>query len=393
MIAVTEAERLILENLHTPTVNSVPLASVTGYTLAKSVYADHDLPPYPRVAMDGIAIFWEENPHTSGYRIKHVQAAGAPPYTLIDRSGCVEVMTGAALPSGTNAIIPYEELELQSGIARVLRHPRKGQHIHEQGADTRQGELLLEPGTLIGSKEVAVLAAVGLSDVPVFSVPPVAIVATGNELVPVDRHPQPHQIRSSNNHALSSALSEMKIASALYHLADRREDMDTILPTILDRHPIVILSGGVSKGKYDLIPSALADAGVRQVFHQIKQKPGKPFWFGRSYRNTVFALPGNPVSTFLCFYRYIKPWLQNSLRNRMHLSTAVLAKKIVFQPPLTYFVQVTLDIQNGLTTAEPIVGGGSGDFVSLRQADGFLELPPDRAEFQAGEAFPLIRIR
>lgn len=393
MVAVAEAERLIQEILISPLTHTVEMAASLGHTLGNPIFADRDLPPYPRVAMDGIALFWAGDPLAFEYRIEHLHAAGDLPYALRDRSACVEVMTGSVLPEGTNTIIPYEDLRIRNGVAQVQREPRMGQHIHLQGADIRQGELLLDTGTVIGPKTVAVLAAVGITRVPVFLIPPVAIVSTGNELVDINAEPAPHQIRSSNNHALAAALTELKIGSELYHLPDRAEAMQSILPKILKQHAILILSGGVSKGKFDLIPAALEAHGVQKVFHQIQQKPGKPFWFGRSAQNTVFALPGNPVSTFLCFHRYIRPWLERCLQHKTKTDTARLVEPVTFNPSLTFFLQVKIREENGITVAQPVAGGGSGDFVNLLQAGGFLELPSDRMEFHAGEVFPLIRFR
>ncbi len=392
MIAVAEAEKLIKEHQIVPAIRTIALENCLGHTLATEVRADRDLPPYPRVAMDGIAIFYGGT-LPDAFHIEHVHAAGDPPYTLRNPAACVEVMTGAVLPAGTNAVIPYEELTLAQGMARVHQAPRPNQHIHGQGADVKRGERLIPPGTLLTPTEVAVLAAVGYSEVPVYEIPTVAIVSTGNELVEVDTLPGPHQIRMSNSYAVAAALAELKIASKRYHLPDDLPMVRTRLLEILNQHAIVILSGGVSKGKFDLIPEALAKAGVKKQFHQIRQKPGKPFWFGRSTRNTVFALPGNPVSTFLCFHRYIRPWLQLCMGQSLPLPSAQLSAPVTFAPSLTYFLPVQVTTAHGIAAARPVPGGGSGDFVSLLRADGFLELPPDRSEFLAGEHFPLWRFR
>jgi molybdopterin molybdotransferase len=393
MIAVAEAERLVLEKLFTPQEKLVALADSLGHTLAQPVIADRDLPPYNRVAMDGIAISYAGGALQENYPIEHVQAAGDAAYSLQNPLACVEVMTGAVLPIGTNTVVPYEDLQIENGRALIKGTVRQRQHIHHRGADVAAQTTLLPVGTVVGPSEVAVLAAVGIAQASVFHLPPVALIATGNELVAVAETPRPHQIRMSNTHALDAALATLKIESRLYHLTDDAETIRTALMSILKEHPVVILSGGVSKGKLDFIPTALADLGVEQVFHQIRQKPGKPFWFGRSSLNTVFALPGNPVSTFLCFHRYIRPWLQRSLKQTLRHETAVLASDVNFTPPLTYFLQVKLSHVDGITAAQPLPGGGSGDFVTLVQADGFLELPADRSNFQKDEWYPLIRFR
>jgi molybdopterin molybdotransferase len=393
MIAVAEAERLIHEKLFVPSEKLVPLLDATGHTLAQPVLADRDLPPFDRVAMDGIALWWTDGDAPTTYPIEHVQAAGAPEYTLQSRSACVEVMTGAVLPRGTNTVIPYENLRIERGQATVTGAVRERQHIHARGADVRAGATVLAPGVRIRASEMAVLAAVGQAQVAVYHIAPVAIVATGNELVAVETQPEPHQIRKSNGHALAAALQQLQIESRLYHLADDESVIRTGLASILAAHPIVILSGGVSKGKFDFLPAALASLGVEKQFHQISQKPGKPFWFGRSNQNFVFALPGNPVSTFLCFYRYIRPWLLRSLHQPVESESAILAADVHFPAALTYFLQVKLANKDGIVHAHPVPGGGSGDFVNLLQADGFLELPLGKSEFKKGEFFPLIRYR
>lgn len=392
MVAVAEAEKLINERRVIPAIVSRELNACFGHTLAAEVRADRDLPPYPRVAMDGIAIF-SDGSEANSFRIEHLQAAGDAPYTLNDCAACVEVMTGAVLPKGTDTVIPYEDLRIEQGVARVLQLPRRFQHVHQQGSDVKMGAVLIKPGTRLGPSEVAVLAAVGYSSVPVFQIPTVAIVSTGNELVDVPVQPDLHQIRMSNSYALEAALAELKIASRRYHLPDQQQIIAASLAEILENHAIVILSGGVSKGKFDFIPEALAQAGVAKQFHQIRQKPGKPFWFGRSDGNTVFALPGNPVSTFMCFHRYIRPWLLQCLGQSIIQEVAELRSPITFTPPLTYFLQVQLAAELGTTWATPVPGGGSGDFVNLLQADGFLELPSDRSEFKVGESFPVWRFR
>ena len=156
---------------------------------------------------------------------------------------------------------------------------------------------------------------------------------------------------------------------------------------------LIILSGGVSKGKFDFIPKTLEHLGVKKLFHQISQKPGKPIWFGRSLSHTVFALQGNPVSTYMCFYRYLKPWLEKSMGATPKKEYAILASDFQFVPALTYFLQVKTENENGKLMAYPNTGGGSGDFANLKAVDGFLELPLSKPEFKAGEVFPYYSFR
>jgi molybdopterin molybdotransferase len=179
-----------------------------------------------------------------------------------------------------------------------------------------------------------------------------------------------------------------------FHLPDDKDTLRRSLEKILKQYDNVILSGGVSQGKFDFIPGVLESLGVKKVFHQVSQRPGKPFWFGASAEGkTAFALPGNPVSTFMCFYRYILPWLWKSLGVEVQPQYAVLAEDFTFTPRLTYFLQVSVKNDGGMLMAYPDAGGGSGDFANLKKIDGFLELPMERSEFKAGETLPFIPFR
>ena len=170
--------------------------------------------------------------------------------------------------------------------------------------------------------------------------------------------------------------------------------MERHLVEILDKYDVLVLSGGVSKGKFDFVPAVLERIGIRKLFHQVSQRPGKPFWFGKSASGKIaFALPGNPVSTFMCFYRFVKPWILKSLGASVPGRHAILAENFSFTPALTYFLQVEVQDEKGRLMAYPQPGGGSGDFANLKNVTGFLELPLEKNDFKAGEAFPYICFR
>ncbi len=182
----------------------------------------------------------------------------------------------------------------------------------------------------------------------------------------------------------------------MYHLADDKSTIQSGMEEALIKHDVLILSGGVSKGKKDYVPEVLENLGMEKLFHRVKQKPGKPFWFGKNLNNkVVFALPGNPVSTFMCFNRYFKPWLLRSMgAEDKPLPCAKLTADIHFKPPLTYFMQVKLQgSEDGNLLATPYEGQGSGDFANLLDCDAFMMLPDDRSEFKAGEVYPVVVYR
>jgi molybdopterin molybdotransferase len=389
MVSVEEAASIILSQPLILQTGNVNLADINGHILAEKITADRDFPPYNRVSMDGIAIRTEELKNQRGhFRLAGTQAAGQPPLSMEDTRDAIEVMTGAVLPAGADAVVRYEDIRINEGVAHLLIDSVKpGQNIHAKGADAKTGDILLEPGIRLTPAEVALLASVGKSSVKVFQFPEAAIISTGNELVDINETPAAWQVRKSNVLALQSALKDFHISSHLFHMNDDEKEVVKKLKEILTAHEIIILSGGVSKGKFDFIPKALEEAGIKKEFHQISQKPGKPFWFGRGDRKFVFALPGNPVSTFLCYYRYIHPWLEISAGKKSAQQTAMLATDFTFSGDLTYFLQVKVTSEAGKNLAHPDAGGGSGDFVNLKEVDGFLELPAHKKTFKAGEVY------
>ncbi|MFM9838766.1 MAG: molybdopterin molybdotransferase MoeA [Cyclobacteriaceae bacterium] len=395
MVSVQEATSIILSNLFQPKAKEVCLIDSLGKILAEPILTDRDLPPYHRATMDGIALQYAayQNGVTS-FTIEAVQAAGEPQKKLSADSHCIEIMTGAMLPEETDTLVQYENLKIENGRATIIASSiEKGQNIHVQGSDAKKNQVLLPMGSLISPAEVALLASVGKTTVAVQGFPKTAITSTGNELVGVDQVPLLHQIRTSNSYALQAALSAIGGGAELFHLADDEEELKRELIRVQAHFDLIILSGGVSKGKFDFVPKVLESLGIQKLFHQISQRPGKPMWFGRAGNKFVFALPGNPVSTFMCFHRYLRPWLLKSLGMEQPTTKAILAEDFSFTVPLTYFLQVKVTNEDGKLLAYPIVGGGSGDFVNLKEVDGFLELPLGKNEFKAGEAYPLVSFR
>ncbi len=397
MVSVQEAYRIVQSLTAKPGVEEVDILNSAGRILEETIHADRDFPPFSRVAMDGIAVQADKfNKEGQVFLIENIQASGSPQLVLKDQNNCIEVMTGSVLPGNTNAVIRYEDLEIKDGSATILIEKiEKGINIHPQGQDAKRGDELLKPGQKISAAEVALLASVGKKSVHVFAFPKTAVVSSGDELVEIDEIPQPHQIRKSNTYALQAAMNEMGWKSESFHLTDDKELVKKNLQTILENDDVMILSGGVSKGKFDFIPRVLEELGIQKLFHQVSQRPGKPFWFGASVDRSkiVFALPGNPVSTFLCFHKYVKPWIMNCLGVENKSVTARLAADVNFTPSLTYFLQVRTEVKEGILFAYPNAGGGSGDFANLKDVDGFLELPLEKSTFKAGEVYPFISFR
>ncbi len=396
MLSVADAFVITQQHILKLPVETVSLTDADGRVLRGVVRADRDFPPFNRVAMDGIAIRFAD--HATGQRTFHVvgmQRAGQPQLTLPQQTGsdgnsCLEVMTGSMLPVGADTVIRYEDINIADGQATItIEDVEVGQHIHPQATDRRAGDELLAIGTHMGPSELAVAASVGQTMLTVTALPRVALISTGDELVDVADTPLPYQIRRSNTYMLRATLALLGIQATLHHIVDDEAILADRLTTLLIENDILILSGGVSAGKADFVPAVLARLGIQKQFHKVDQRPGKPLWFGTALGKTVFALPGNPVSTVLCAYRYVVPYLRASLGlPPAPVRYAQLAEPVVFKPNITYFLSVSLTSEpDGRILAHPLPGSGSADFANLLTADAFVELPADRSEFSAGEAF------
>jgi len=392
MISVKEAEAIV---------EHVALSKAIGKVLQENIYTDRDLPPYNRVAMDGIAInyasFEKGNRH---FKIEGTGAAGAQQLTLNAGNNCIEIMTGAVLPAQTDTVIRYEDVVIENGIAKVtIETCVKAQNIHPQGKDHQKGKILINKGTLLCAAEIGIVASVGKPELQVAVPPQIAIISTGNELVDVDEQPMPYQIRSSNVYQIQAQIKQWGIPSDRLHIPDELPIIKQQLASAIDQYDVLLLSGGVSKGKFDYLPQALNDLGVEKAFHKISQRPGKPFWFGTNANTTVFAFPGNPVSTFTCLIRYFKIWLDAYLGVCVKTKTNQaksypLLEDVHFKPDLTYFLPVKLIANaNGATTAKPSKGNGSGDFANLANVDGFLELPKGDNLYKKDTYYPYFNFR
>ncbi len=392
MISVKQAVEIVLANALPLPDETVPLHLATGRVLREDLHADRDFPPFDRVSMDGIAIHY--GAFEAGQRrffIEKIQAAGAPQLALAQTENCIEVMTGAMLPHGTDTVIRYEDLSIDGGFATIsIEKIQAGQNIHSQGVDRLNGEIIVAASRLISPAEIGVAATVGKPQLLVAALPRVAILSSGDELVEVDETPLPHQIRKSNVHVMAAVLGNWGLAPDLLHLPDDPAAIQNTLSDCLKKYDVLLMSGGVSMGKFDHLPEVLEKIGVRKLFHKVSQRPGKPFWFGRSERTVVFAFPGNPVSSFMCLHRYFRPWLRASLGLQpIESQFAVLAEDYFFKPDLTYFLQVKLAFgQDGRLLATPVTGQGSGDLANLTDTDAFLELPLEQQAFRKGEVFP-----
>lgn len=392
MVTVEQAEKLILAEAKGFGEEAIHFEDALGRALAEAIKADRDLPPFNRVTMDGIAVSYAAiEQGVESFKIKAIQAAGENPIDIDQPGECIEIMTGAALPGSLDTIIPYEHVDIKDRVATITTPGvKKGQNLHLKGADKRQGDNIAAKQQLVTPAVISVTASVGKTQLLVKKLPRVIVISSGDELVNVNEQPSPIQIRKSNSYTIKAVLRQYNLDADLLHIPDDPEITKDKLNYCIANYDVILMTGGISMGKFDYIPKALDEIGVKTIFHKVSQRPGKPFWFGKHNNGVlVFAFPGNPVATFMCLHRYFLPWLNVSqgLQEKQSIY-ALLGQDFTFRPDLQYFLQVKLRFSDtGQIIAEAIEGNGSGDFANLADTDAFIELPKGRDEFKEGEAF------
>ncbi|CAM3724723.1 molybdopterin molybdotransferase MoeA [Elizabethkingia bruuniana] len=391
MISVQQAEEIVLSQYQDYGKESISYDLVIGRVLAEDILADRDLPPFDRPTVDGIAIrFTSYEEGFRSFNIKTIQSAGETSVAIDSEDQCIEIMTGAALDSTVDTVIRYEDITVDNGIATININIKKGQNIHLKGKDKKAGEILVNANQVITPAIIGIAASVGKTSLWVKKLPKIAIISTGDEMISPELTPTAFQLRRSNGVTISSVLEKYKIKADLIHLNDDYEEIKKELSNYIDTYDILLMSGGVSMGKFDYLPQVCEELGIKKLFHKIKQRPGKPFWFGKSQnQKLVFAFPGNPVSVFMCLHRYFIPWLERSLEIPQSSPLyAILENDIEFPFSLQYFAQTKLQInKQGQLIANIVDTNGSGDFSHLAETNAFVELPLEQNTFRKGEVY------
>jgi len=371
-----------------PGSETVALIDSAGRILAEPVAADRDLPPAPRSIRDGYALRASATPGV--FRIAGEVRAGEPSILNLNAGEAIEIMTGAVVPEGADSVVMLEHITAQDGKVRVDAAVPPGSHINPRGSEARAGDWLLSPGTRIGYAEIAVLAATGRLRATVYRKPSVAIVSTGDEVVEIDMQPAPHQVRNSNAYALAAQVVRAGGVPRILPVArDTLEDTCLAIERGLGED-LLLLSGGVSAGKYDVVEQALARFGAEFYFDRVRIQPGQPMVFGRARQKFFFGLPGNPVSTMVTFEligRIAVDLLSGRSHSPLPLTLAPLAAAFRHQTGLTRFLPARL---NDDGTLSPVRWQGSGDLAAHSRANAYLVADPDRAEWEKGDLIQVL---
>ena len=390
LIQADEAKTIISKYLRKFSSSYFPIEKCAGRTLRQDIIADRPLPPFSRSMMDGYALRFSDINKVDSFNVSALAAAGTKKLTLSNRTGsCVEIMTGAVVPNGADIVVPYEETEyLDNGEIRILPDNRRhiGSAIHPIGSDHNNSEILVCAGCIIGSREIAIAATCGYSTLMISNHPSIAVATTGDELVPVSKTPKSYQNRRSNDLSMLAALNSSGYpVKECAHLNDERVSLKASLVRLIESYEVILVSGGISKGKKDFIPGVLDEIGLVCQFHGVAQKPGKPFGFWCNDFCSVFALPGNPQSTLTCLHQYVIPALNAASGNNIYKNTSVvLSDSLIGIENITTFLPVSVTVEN---VATQCLCQNSGDLVKILSSDGYIELPPKAVHYPAGSSF------
>lgn len=391
-LAFREARRCVIERVlgarHAPAIEQVALEDAAGRVLASAIAADRDYSPLARSIRDGFAVRAADLAGTLDI-IGEVPAGGS-------FSGCVgagqavEIMTGAPVPAGADTVVMIEYAKRDGTRVHIERSSPIGEYINPRAAEARQGATLIEAGTRLGYAEIAMAASVGRARLDVFAKPRVAIVATGDEIVPIEATPLPYQVRNSNAHSLAAQVRRAGgVAEILPVARDTHEATREALARGL-ASDLLLVSGGVSAGKYDVVEPVLAQLGAEFFFDRVLIQPGQPLVFGRAQGTFFFGLPGNPSSTMVTFEVFARAAVELLCGQReapLAITQAPLGAPFRHKPGLTRFLPARLGEDGRLT---PIGWKGSSDVPSLVRANAFLVAGSARERWREGEMIEVL---
>jgi molybdopterin molybdotransferase len=359
-----------------------------GFVLAQEVKADRPYPPFNRSTRDGYAVRAAEA--TTGAKLRcvgEIKAGDTVTQTMAPGT-CMQIMTGAAVPTGADAVVMIEHTRLEGAAVQFERDTRTGQNIVPRGSEAAAGQTILTPGIRLGYSELALAAQVGAVELQCAKKPRVAILSTGDEVVPVDQSPGPFEIRNSNSVSLAA---QVRLAGAepvlLGNAADQVEDLRAKIERGL-KEDVLVLSGGVSMGKYDLVETVLKELGAEFYFDAVAIRPGKPAVFGRCDGTFVFGLPGNPVSTMVTFELFVVPaldLLSGAEARALPLVEARLGEALNEKPALAHFLPARVEWVGTMPVVKALPWQGSGDVAALAKANCFLVVAADKGTIKVGE--------
>ena len=392
MLTYEQARQKVIEQLTEKkgprATEQVRVGDALGYVLAQEVKTDREYPPFNRATRDGYAVFAADVKAGVTLKCTGEIKAGDRVTKELWAETCVQIMTGAAVPSGADAVVMIEHTKRDGDEVRFERDAVTGQNIVPRGSEARAGQTLLTPGMRLGYAELASAAQVGAAELKCASKPRVAILSTGDEIVPVDSIPGRFQIRNSNSVSLAA---QVRLAGGkpilLGNAMDREDDLSSKIRRGL-QEDLLVLSGGVSMGKYDLVEKVLRGMETEFYFDAVAIRPGKPAVFGKCGEKFVFGLPGNPVSTMVTFELFVAPavdLLSGAEARELPLVEARLGEELNEKPGVTHFLPARMEGQGAAREVKVLKWQGSGDVAALGKANCFVVVPAEREKLEVGE--------
>ena len=385
MISVTEAKKIISENVSSLEPVTLSLQESAGLILAEDVYASIDIPAFPQSSMDGYAFSFEGWKKHKKLKIAGEVAAGNNKTFTIEPENTVRIFTGAAVPEGADTVIMQEKVKIENGELKIEDEAlQQGTSVRSKGSEIKAGELALGKESVLSPAAIGFLAGIGITEIKVYPNPSITIIITGNELQQPGEPLQHGQVYESNSFALKAVLRQLHVADLkILYATDKPEVVTGTLKKAFDQADVVLLTGGISVGDYDFVLQAASECGVEKLFHKIKQRPGKPLYFGKKERKLVFGLPGNPSSVLTCFYQYVIPSLEKLSKRKIGLSTLKVPFEKSFKKAagLTHFLK---GFYNG-KTAVPLDAQESFRLSSFAKANCLLKMNEDITDCAAGE--------
>ncbi len=387
MISVEEAKSIIRANISALDAIQLNLDDAVGFALHEDVISPIDMPSFVQSSMDGYAFAFDDVLSTQGLKVTHTIQAGASDVLEIKKNEAVRIFTGAPLPKGADTVLMQEKAKLDSDQLFVLdERLQKCANARSIGADIQKGAIAIKKNTILTPGAIGFLASLGITQVTVVRKPSICIILTGNELQDIGKQLSTGQIYESNSHTLRSALRNIGFNNiSVVKVEDDLASVATCLKNALEKFDLIIFTGGISVGDYDFVLEACQQNNIVQLFHKVKQKPGKPLYIGKKENSVVCALPGNPASVLSCFYHYVSIVL-NQLSNtslQMKKVQACLTNSYTKPPGLTHFLKGLYNYVNNEVTI--LEGQESFKMSAFAIANCFIELPETITEVQIGQ--------
>ena len=385
MISVQEAKRIIDENIYSLEIVSLQLSNASGLVLAEDVYATMDIPAFPQSSMDGYAISFDGWKKHIRLKIVGEVAAGSKESFNLAPENAVRIFTGAAVPPGADTVIMQEKTTIENGELIIEDESlQQRAAVRPKGSEIKAGELALEKENMLSPAAIGFLTGIGNTEVKVYPNPSISIIITGNELQEPGKPLQHGQVYESNSFTLKAVLEQLQLDNVhILYVNDKPEATTATLKEALDKSDIVLLTGGISVGDYDFVLQATNECGVKKLFHKVKQRPGKPLYFGKRESKLVFGLPGNPSSVLTCFYQYVIPAIEKLTKRKISLKQIKIPLGRSFQKNtgLTHFLK---GYHNG-KSAMPLDAQESYRLNSFAKANCLIEIPEQTTSLNEGE--------